>query len=174
MEHGDQKSNRKMVLISMTTCKSTPVKEREFADRCRYCGRPTWSLRRCCVPCKWNGRRGPGVFPGIRYGVSLQALVSIGFWLLHVLTASLTVVIISWICFQPAGRSDWIVAVTQVVVGPAFVAVSLCRGILPFGFTSGSLPIATLIVVAAAVSCFLCVLSLSKRRCNASRKEPPA
>ena len=157
----------------MTVSELTRVKEREYVDRCRYCGRPTWSFRRRCVPCKRAGRRGPGVYSGIRYGVNLQALASIVFWISHVLAASLSVVIISCICLQPAVGTDWTVAVIQIFGGPVVTAGLLYRDIGSLGFNYGSPRIVSLTVVAAAVSCVLCVLSLSKRRCRASRQEPP-
>lgn len=48
------------------------VKEREDPDWCRFCGRPTWSLRRCCVRCKRAGKTGEGIWPS-RYAPGAAA-----------------------------------------------------------------------------------------------------
>jgi len=67
------------------------VKERDEVDRCRHCGRPTWSFRRCCVPCKRAGRNGPGTIPSLHAGRSTACrLMAFGcFWAAHVAAAVL-------------------------------------------------------------------------------------
>ena len=69
------------------------VKEREDADCCRYCGRPTWSMRRCCVRCKRAGRLGPGTFASWHATGARRAPALAAFWLGHV--APLTVLSIA-------------------------------------------------------------------------------
>lgn len=65
------------------------VKERDEVDRCRHCGRPTWSLARRCVRCKRAGRSGPGTYSSLyceRFTAS--RILAFGcFWSAHVAAA---------------------------------------------------------------------------------------
>lgn len=74
------------------------VKEREDPDWCRHCGRPTWSLRRCCVRCKRAGRTGPGTIAS-RYAPSRSAsrlLALLCFGLAHLWATTALFVAASW------------------------------------------------------------------------------
>jgi hypothetical protein len=67
------------------------VKERDEVDRCRHCGRPTWSFRRCCVPCKRAGRGGPGTIPSLysQRSTACRVLAFGCFWAAHMVAAVL-------------------------------------------------------------------------------------
>lgn len=89
MFRGHGRTQVQTLSIMIRTASNQRVKEREDADRCRHCGRPTWSLRRCCVRCKQMGGRGRGTVAslharraGPRMGFAFWC-----FWLGHVVVS---------------------------------------------------------------------------------------
>jgi hypothetical protein len=72
------------------------VKERDEVDRCRHCGRPTWSFRRRCVRCKRAGRTGPGTVPSLysKRAGACRVLAFGCFWAAHVAAAVVFAVIL--------------------------------------------------------------------------------